>query len=321
MSALSEFEIIEKYFAQQVNRRDVIVGIGDDCSIVEVPPANVLAISTDTLVAGQHFPLNTEAKAIGYKALAVNLSDLAAQGATPAWATLALTMPEAKEAWIEDFCRGFFTLLNQYNMQLIGGDLTRGSLTITVQVHGFLPRKKGLLRSGAQPNDGIYVTGTLGDAALALQCLQEKISIPGKSLPPLLEKLEYPKPCIAEGGILLDIASAAIDISDGLAADLQHILDQSGVGARIELNQLPLSDETSNLDPETAWRLALSGGDDYELCFTVPAHKLETLESIFAANKLKRITRIGTIEKNSGLRILHSNGELLNLDHKGFLQF
>lgn len=268
---MNEFDIIKEFFSKQsFARRDVILGVGDDAAIVEVPINQQLAITTDTLIAGVHFPQHTAAYDIGYKSLAVNLSDLAAMGATPAWITLALSLPDANEKWLSEFRCGLFDLAQRYNTQLIGGDLTHGALTITIEAFGFVEKNQAIKRSGAKPGDLIYVTNTIGDAALGLRILQNNITVPETYKDYLVSRLNRPEPRIEMGKQLRNMATAAIDISDGLAVDLQHILEQSKVGAKINVDSLPLSNELSrSVTQEQAIELALMGGDDYELCFTV----------------------------------------------------
>lgn len=299
---MKEFELINKFLTKEAGKRDdVILGIGDDCAILRPSKNYDIAVSTDSLVAGVHFPPNTAPYDIGYKTLAANLSDLAAMGAEPCWATLALTLPEINAAWLKEFCAGFFTLLKQYNMQLIGGDTTRGPLSLTAQVYGFLLQGKALRRSGARPGDLIYVTGYLGDAGLALR-------LPKKHF---LQKLNNPIPRIKEGIALRDIATSAIDISDGLAADLGHILEQSNVGATIYTDNLPLSKELlTAVSKEQAINLALSAGDDYELCFTTPLRRGMPLPI--------PCSKIGIIEEQPGLRILDHAGNPVILEQKGY---
>lgn len=316
---MDEFDIIAKYFASRtLTRSDVIIGSGDDCAILDIPFQKQLAVSIDTLISGVHFPVDTPAFDIGYKSLAVNLSDLAATGAEPAWVTMSLSLPEANSEWLDNFAKGFFKLANQFNMQLIGGDITRGPvLSITIQVHGFVLPHKALLRNGAQNGDFIFVTGTLGDAGLALQLLKAKQSVPQD----LLLRLNQPKPRVAAGIALCDIASSAIDISDGLFADLNHILESSHVGASIELQNIPLStDMLKNINFNDAIELALSAGDDYELCFTVPADREERLKKA-----LKGIDcgykKIGVIEVQQGLRLINKDGSLFNIKDKGYKHF
>lgn len=298
---LTEFDIISQFFSQKNSRRDdVILGIGDDAAIISVPPDQQLVVTMDTLVAGVHFPLDTHPYDIGYKTAAVNLSDLAAMGATPAWATLALTLPEADAEWLKAFSHGLFELLSKYHVQLIGGDLTKGPLTLTLQAHGFTPAGKALTRRGAKPGDLIFVSGTLGDAALGLQIAQKKISIEPHLAQYAINRLNRPEPRVELGIALRDKAHAAIDISDGLTADLQHILTLSNVGAKLDVEKIPLSPALKSLPFESALSLALSGGDDYELCVTVPPHLQNALPNT--------LTLIGVITENLGLNGIPTKG-------------
>lgn len=271
--ACGEFELIARYFDRVTSsRRDVEKGIGDDCALLSVAEKLTLAISTDTLVEGVHFLRDIHPSDLGYKALAVNLSDLAAMGADPAWLTLALTLPEINEAWLKDFSDSLFELLDYYDMQLIGGDTTRGPLSMTLGIHGLVPQGRALKRSGARPGDWIYVTGTLGDSAAGLALLQHHVKISDPAAHEALIKRHLrPMPRILQGQALRDLASSAIDLSDGLISDLGHILKASDCGARLNLNALPLSPAMKqHFDPQQAMNWALSGGEDYELCFTVP---------------------------------------------------
>lgn len=312
---LHEFDIIQTFFnTQSIKRPDVILGIGDDAAIVTIPDNNELVMTMDTLVAGVHFPIQTSAFDIGYKALAVNLSDLAAMGATPAWVTLALTLPEADSSWLKEFTAGFFTLANRYNVQLIGGDLTKGSLAITIQAHGLSPKGSAIKRHNAKPGDLIYVTNTLGDAGLALKLLGDT-SAPVS----LFEKFYRPEPQIHLGEQLRGIASAAIDISDGLAADLGHILKKSETGAIVYVDNLPFSAELLNLiSRDEAIDLALTAGDDYELCFTVPENHLAQLEKIATQHA---ITCIGKITETRQLDFKFKNGNKYVLKNQGYQHF
>lgn len=312
---LNEFDIIHAYFEKQSNSRsDVTLGIGDDAAIVSVPLNHELAITTDTLVSGVHFPVNTSPYDVGYKALAVNLSDLAAMGATPAWATLAVTLPEASTSWLEDFSNGFFALADRYKVKLIGGDITKGPLNITIQALGFLPKSMGLRRDSAQVGDFIYVTHTLGDAGLALMMLGKKV------LPPeISNKLNRPEPQVWIGEKLRGIANAAIDISDGLAADLSHILEKSSVGASIDVDSIPLSETMREwLPKDEAIKIALTAGDDYELCFTVPENKIPQL-----AQTLQNMsyTCIGKITESNTLELHYQNGKKYALKNQGYRHF
>ncbi|MEE1674342.1 thiamine-phosphate kinase [Agarivorans aestuarii] len=268
---LGEFDIIEKFFQRSASRPDVLLGVGDDAALVTIPENNQIAISTDTLVEGVHFFSDIPPRALGHKALAVNLSDMAAMGAEPRWVTLAITLPEIDEAWLAQFSKGFYDLAEYFNVALIGGDTTKGPLSITVTVHGVVPNGKALRRDGAKPGDWVYVTGNIGDSGLALAHLQNKISLSPQQLELSLKQHYYPQPRVLAGYGLRDIASATIDISDGLYNDLQHILRKSHCSATLKLDNLPLSEtmnEAVGVDQSIA--LALNGGEDYELCFTVP---------------------------------------------------
>ncbi|WP_420517079.1 thiamine-phosphate kinase [Proteus mirabilis] len=268
-----EFSLIKQYFTSQpVKRKDVSTGIGDDCAILTVPEKQQVAISTDTLVSGIHFLPTISPEDLAYKALAVNISDLAAVGADPAWASLALTLPKVDNDWLEAFSRSLFALAEYYSIQLIGGDTTKGPLSLTITIQGLVPQGMALLRSGAKIGDWIYVTGFLGDSEAGLAVLQNRLQ------PSQPESRDYfitrhlrPQPRLLQGQALRSLASAAIDISDGLISDLNHILTASGCGARINLDALPYSAAMkSQVSKEQAEIWALSGGEDYELCFTVP---------------------------------------------------
>ncbi|AXD30082.1 thiamine-phosphate kinase [Salmonella enterica subsp. houtenae] len=271
--ACGEFSLIARYFDRvRSSRLDVETGIGDDCALLNIPEKQTLAISTDTLVAGNHFLPDIDPADLAYKALAVNLSDLAAMGADPAWLTLALTLPEVDEPWLEAFSDSLFELLNYYDMQLIGGDTTRGPLSMTLGIHGYIPAGRALKRSGAKPGDWIYITGTPGDSAAGLAVLQNRLLVAEETDARYFIKRHLrPTPRILHGQALRDIASAAIDLSDGLISDLGHIVKASGCGARVDVDALPKSDAMMrHVDAGQAQRWALSGGEDYELCFTVP---------------------------------------------------
>ncbi len=324
---LSEFDLIQRYFTPATPaREDVIHGVGDDGAVLHVPIGMDLVASVDTLVSGVHFFADVDPAALGYKALAVNLSDMAAMGAEPAWATLALTLPTVDETWLAAFSRGFFELAEHYGVQLVGGDTCRGPLTVSVQMHGFIPQGAALRRSGAMPGDLIYVTGTFGDAGLALQALQQHQALPELHAHYLIDRLERPSPRVFEGLALRGIASAAIDISDGLAADLGHILAASGVGATLEIERLPVSPafvavaQDAALGADHCWQLPLSAGDDYELCFTVPADKQAKVEQVFARFGCGA-ARIGVIESQPGLRCKLANGEMLTPASSGYQHF
>ncbi|MDO6426519.1 thiamine-phosphate kinase [Thalassotalea sp. 1_MG-2023] len=318
---MKEFELINTYFTEQlVNRRDVVVGIGDDCAVITPAEKQNIAITTDTLIAGVHFPKNTPAKAIGHKAVAVNLSDLAAMGAEPTWISIAISLPEIDEDWISNFCEGMFALCEFYNVQLIGGDTTQGPLSITITAQGVVPVNKQICRSGAKAGDWIYVTGELGDAALALKHYYGDITLRGDSLAYAMNRLNEPKPRVLAGQAVREYASAAIDISDGLLADLSHICKASNVGANIVLEDLPLSDTMLTcLGAEKAMELALSGGDDYELLLAVSEDNKVGMETTLADMGTK-VTCIGQLNGNHKITTTLNN-KPTQLNVKGFEHF
>lgn len=273
-----EFDLIARYF-NRANvykagnpRRDVELGIGDDCALLTVAEKQLLAVSTDTLVSGVHFLPTIDPADLGYKSLAVNLSDLAAMGADPAWLSLAITLPEINSEWLAAYSDSLFTLLDYYSMQLIGGDTTRGPLSLTLTIHGLVPAGRALTRAGARIGDWIYVTGSLGDSAAGLAILQQRLQVSDSTARQLLVQRHLrPQPRILQGQALRGLASAAIDLSDGLISDLRHILAASDCGARVQLDAIPYSSAmVQHVEPDQALRWALSGGEDYELCFTVP---------------------------------------------------
>ncbi|QDY41194.1 thiamine-phosphate kinase [Candidatus Pantoea soli] len=318
-----EFELIARYFNRVTSsRRDVEKGIGDDCALLNLPEKQTLAISTDTLVAGVHFLRDIHPADLGYKALAVNLSDLAAMGADPAWLTLALTLPEVDERWLAAFSDSLFELLDYYDMQLIGGDTTRGPLSLTLGIHGLVPVGRALKRSGARPGDWIFVTGTLGDSAAGLALLQhhQRLSDPAVH-EALIKRHLRPMPRILQGQALRNLATSAIDLSDGLISDLGHILAASRVGARLNLETLPLSAALhDHFEPEQVLRWALSGGEDYELCFTVPEVNRGALD-VALGHLGVPYTCIGQIApEGEGLTLLE-NGKPRRFNHKGFDHF
>jgi thiamine-monophosphate kinase len=324
MMSFNEFDCIQRFFSQKTNnRKDVILGIGDDAALLQVPLGQQLVVSTDTLVSGRHFPENTSPADIGYKALAVNLSDLAAMGADPAWVLLALTLPNVNEIWLRKFTDGFSSLVQRFQLQLVGGDMTQGPLTITFQAIGFVPSGKALCRIGARTGDRIYVTGTLGDAGLALETINKKkgyLGLTSAQILTAMQRLNRPEPRVEIGLALRDIASSTIDVSDGLVADLSHILSANQVGAILQLEKLPLSDSLQALPPEKAWQLALSSGDDYELCFTVPESHERALQQHLATLDTS-YTCIGRIKKEPGLILLDPKGSVFTIDKTGFQHF
>jgi thiamine-monophosphate kinase len=311
-----------------IPREDVRLGIGDDGALLAVPAAQLLVVSTDTLVAGTHFPQDSKAFDIGWKALAVNLSDLAAMGATPAWATLALTLPQFDRQWVIDFADGFAALARDFKLALVGGDTTRGPLSVTVTIHGFVPEGAALRRGGARIGDGVFVTGTLGDAAAGLKLLQ---AIAGDAPdlqdgPPgmremLIERLNRPTPRVAQGLLLRGRAAACIDISDGLVADLGHVCAASGVGAEIDAASLPPSSALlSVFDDAARQALQLAEGDDYELCFTA-SEPAATLLAGDLARSGCGATRIGRIVGPPGVRVRDAEGGEVVPARKGWEHF
>ena len=307
--ALSEFHLIESYFEQRpLGREDVVLGIGDDAALLRVPEGVQLVSAVDTLIEGIHFPSETSPAAIGHKALAVNLSDLAAMGAEPAWATLSLSLPQPDDIFLKGFSEGLFALAEQFNVELVGGDTVRGPLVITVQLNGFVPEDGALTRAGARPGDRLYVSGTLGDAAVGLELLQSGIT-DSEEAQWLRARLDCPAPRIALGVALRGLASSCIDISDGLCADVRHIMERSHVGAEVDSSLLPLSSQLLSVkDASEARRLALQGGDDYELCFSVPEEREPELMRL-AASLGVPITHIGEVTNEVG--VLRVDGEVV----------
>lgn len=308
---LSEFSLIQRFFTQQrIKNLSTLLGIGDDCALLSIPEGFELAVTTDTMVESIHFLAGADPYLLGHKLLAVNLSDLAAMGALPVSVTLALTLPKVDEAWLTAFTQGFLALAERYFVDLIGGDTTSGPLTLTVQAMGLVPLGRALRRSAARSGDFIYMTGCLGDAGLGLKIEQGYVCADSDAA---LTRFHQPDPQIEAGQALLGIANACIDISDGLAGDLGHILEQSRVGARIDWDALPLSDAVRAYINDTGdWSMPLTAGDDYELCFTVSPEQAELLT--IAA------TKIGIIESEPGLR-LNKSGTIQPLEVKGFEHF
>ena len=315
---MSEFDLIRDYFFGAGSRRaDVAVGVGDDCALLRVPKGFELAVSIDTLVSGVHFLPDCDPEGLGHKSLAVGLSDLAAVGAEPAWASLALSLPAADEAWLASFSRGFSELAVKQGVALVGGDTTRGPLTITVQAHGLVPEGRAVRRSGAEAGDLVCVSGTLGDAGLALRLLKAGEAVPDF----LLGRLDRPDPRVGLGIELRDCATAMIDLSDGLVADLGHILEASALGAEIWLPNLPLSEAVRDrVARDRDWGLPLASGDDYELCFCIPAGKLEKVETL--AKRLdQRIEVVGQMVPDSGLSLLLEDGSTWLPEKQGYDHF
>lgn len=296
-----EKDLIAHFFDRSHLSEEVVCGIGDDAALITLPTHYLLATSIDTLVDGVNFPHNTSPEDIGYKAIAVSLSDMAAMGADPKTALLSLTMPQADEKWLHAFSTGLFELIDQYSMQLIGGDITKGPLSVTTVVNGFIPQGQAILRSRANIGDQIYVTGFLGDAGLALT---------NDSDADCLQKLNRPTPRVNVGIALRNIASAAIDISDGLATDLEKLCTASNVGASIAVNKVPRN--------KASIKTALTAGDDFELCFTVPIHKEIELANLKLNVPIKKIGHI-TVEKT--VQYMLPDGTKMELAQKGYEHF
>lgn len=316
---MDEFELIRRYFSSRsLKRSDVSLGIGDDAALLTVPPGHELAVTTDSLLPDVHFPADLDAAAVGHRALAANLSDLAAMGAEPAWVLLALTLPTADESWLESFSRGFFGLAERYRVALVGGNVARGPLNITITAQGLVPQGQALTRKGARAGDLIFVTGHPGDAAAGLRLLQS-----GKAdmEDTCVHRFAYPEPRIEAGVALRGLATACIDISDGLLADLGHILEASWVGATIMTARLPLSKRLLRLHGmEGGQQLALTGGDDYELLFTAAPDRQRTIEEKLKAMDCP-VACIGSIEDKSGLRCLEASGHGLKVTEPGYKHF
>jgi len=296
-------------------------GLPDGQAILAVPEGRHLHMSVDTLVAGVHFGLDDAADSVGHKSLAVNLSDMAAMGAEPVAYTLALVLPELPPAWIEDFHAGMQELVQRTGVHLLTATVAPGPLAVTVQVYGVAPPGRRLTRAGAKVGDGIYVSGTLGDAGLALRQRLGQVQLSAEQASVAARQLDRPEPRLAAGLALRGVASAAIDISDGLVADLGHVLNASGVGAGLAVDRLPLSPVVrAALALEAGWRLAMSAGDDYELCFTVPPVREPDLADIARRLDLP-LSRIGVVEAEAGVRLRGPDGGLLELDAAGYDHF
>lgn len=318
---LSEFDLIREFFSNSSsNRDDVILGVGDDCALLRSPTGMEIAVTSDTLVEGVHFASGTDPEALGHKSLAVNLSDLAAMGAEPAWVTLALTLPSSDSNWLQAFSQGFLALAKKHGVALIGGDTTSGPLTISVTAHGLVKPGCALRRSGASVGDQVYVTGTLGDAGLVLLARQGSYSIES-GLEQLEQRLDRPQPRLAVGSALSNIASAAIDISDGLISDLGHICETSRVGARVFLERIPTSVQIkAYLQQGGDWGTVVAAGDDYELCITVPPEKEPLLEEI-KSNLDCDLVQVGEIIAGSGITCVQSDGSTLTNPGSGYQHF
>ena len=319
---MSEFNLIAKYFTRACANTDL--GVGDDAALIQISTGHQLAISADMLVADTHFLSNCPAYFVGWKSLAVNISDMAAMGATPKWATLAIALPNIEEAWLSEFSRGFFACADAFGVSLIGGDTTRGPLNISVQIMGEVPLGKALRRDGAKAGDEIWISGTLGDAALGLAQLQNKLeesALSTSEKQSCIDALQAPQPRVALGIALRNIANSAIDVSDGLLADLGHILEHSKLGANLYWEHIPHVNLSEKLDLAKLQSLTLAGGDDYELCITAPASKPDAILAIVKNLNLK-LTHIGVTTKEvSQLNVYDKKHQLIELKSKGYDHF
>lgn len=317
---MGEFELIRRFFQTSFDLAEsgVVLGIGDDCALLAPTCGQHVVVTTDTLMVGVHFLADDDPENLGHKALAVNLSDLAAMGALPRWFTLNLSLPAVDEAWLAAFARGMLSLAQQHNVRLVGGDTVRGALSFSITAMGERPLSaaSSMLRSGARVGDWIAVSGIPGEAALGLAQRLGELQLPADLAARALARLHRPEPRVALGLALRSFASSALDISDGLAQDLGHILRASGVGARIELAQLPRSAVLEAVSQERVWQAQLAGGDDYELLFTVPEAALGAL-----AHLPENITLIGRIEAEPGLRLRCADGSLRTLEKGGHEHF
>ena len=315
---LTELTIIKNYFHRlRKQAKNVVVGIGDDAAVIEIPKGQQVVISVDTLVEGVHFPINTPPRDLGHKALAVSLSDIASMGAIPHTALLALTIQKTNEIWLKAFAEGFFSLADRYQVSLIGGDVTQGPLCISITATGLIPKNEIICRNGAIVGDLIYLTGTVGDAGLALTLLKGHKKID----PFLLTRLNCPTPRIEAGVALRGITSAAIDISDGVVTDLEKMVRASQVGAKIYVERLPLSDSLKRYCPlKKVWEYALASGDDYELCFTVPKERSEPLEEVFHSLDCE-CRCIGEIIQGEGVTVIDPQNRPINMAKKGYEHF
>lgn len=323
MPSLSEFALIRRFFTHPA--RSAVLGVGDDAAIVRARRGRELIITTDMLVAGRHFAADADPGKLGHKALAVNLSDIAAMGATPHWATLSIALPGADARWLAAFARGFMRLARRHGVDLVGGDTTRGPLAVCVQIVGDVPNGRALRRDGARAGDDVWVSGTLGDAALAVAAMKRQLSLPRRERAPLGQRLDAPTPRVALGERLRALARSAIDISDGLIADLGHICERSGVAAVIEFERIPRSAIMKrHLERAAARTALLAGGDDYELCFTAGRAQRGAIARLARRLRLK-LTRIGrTVRQRRGyalVTVLDTGGRPIVVKRKGFEHF
>lgn len=313
-----EFDLIARYFTRPTP--GAILGVGDDCALLSVVTGKELAVSTDTMVSGVHFLPDTDPRNLGHKALAVNLSDLAAMGAAPRWFTLALTLPEVDHSWLEPFSAGLLALADETGIELVGGDIARGPLSMTLTVMGEVPAGKALRREGARAGDDVWVSGTLGDAALGLRCLQARVSLPAAQRANSVSRLERPTARLALGMRLLDLANSAIDLSDGLLADLGHICERSHRGARLELNAIPASSVMADQPEAIRIECQLAGGDDYELCFTSPVNVRNKIAALSRDLGLA-LTRVGIMTEGESVLVMDADGRPVAAETSGYDHF
>jgi thiamine-monophosphate kinase len=319
--ALSEFALIERYFRKSgATRSDVHVGVGDDAALLECPPGTELVAAIDTLVAGVHFPHGSPPASIGHRVLAVNLSDIAAMGARPAWALLALTLPSVDETWLEKFTAGLGTLASAHDVALVGGDTTSGPLCVTIQILGHVPKSTALLRSGGRPGDWLFVSGTPGDAAGGLAVEQSRLRASPEAQEYLRKRFLYPLPRVALGNSLRGYATACIDVSDGLLGDAGKLAQASGCAVEIVLSDVPVSEQlVSAVGEQRARELALTGGDDYELCFSVPPSEVDRLRHNLPPERWGYCC-IGKLRAGRGSEVT-SNGNVIEFSHSGYDHF
>lgn len=317
---MGEFDLIERFFKRPVQR--AALGVGDDCALLQPVPGMQLAVSSDMLVEGRHFLSTVDPHALGHKALAVNLSDLAACGARPLAFTLALALPAADAAWLAPFADGLLALADAHGCELVGGDTTRGPLNICITVFGEVPRGAALLRSGARAGDDVYVSGTVGDARLALEVFRGNLAMPQDVFTQARARMERPTPRVALGQALRGVATAAVDVSDGLLGDLGHVLKASGLGARIEAQaaQALMGCADAPLSPAQRLDFALAGGDDYELAFTAPPSARGAVKGASIAAQVQ-VTRIGSTTAEAGVRVVDAHGQVLNQRFGAFDHF
>jgi thiamine-monophosphate kinase len=317
--ASSEFELIARHFTRPA--ANAVLGVGDDCALVDITNGMDLAVSTDTMVSGTHFFPDVDPENLGHKALAVNLSDMAAMGAMPYWAMLALTLPSVDHTWLAAFAKGFFDLASEFNVSLIGGDTTRGPLTLTVTIMGEVPAGAALRRNGAKAGNDVWVSGNIGDAALAVAHRHGRVVLAEADYHEAVMRLYEPTPRVQLGQALRGMATSAIDISDGLLADLGHICRLSGVGATVDLGSIPVSAiGAKHYSSDAGLTAIVAGGDDYELCFTAPANARESIAELTDMLGIP-LTRIGQVKRGKGVSLLGADGKPVKVDGRGFDHF